>query len=308
MSRRIILDTDPGHDDAIAMLLAAGNSGIDLAAITTVAGNQTLDKVTFNALAVCQIGEIDAPVAAGAAGPLVRPQQVAADIHGESGLDGPALPRTVGDTDPRHGVDVIVETVMGAAPGTVTLVPIGPLTNVAMAVRKEPRIVDRVHEVVLMGGSYTRGNRTPAAEFNIWADPEAARIVFEQDWTVTMVGLDVTHQATATPEVLDRIREVGSPAGRLVVDMLDFYGSAYRSAQRLGHPPVHDPVTVAYLIDPDVMQTRPASVAVETAGTHTAGMTVTDFDGITGAPLRARVGVSLDHGRFWDLVVAALAR
>ena len=175
---KIILDCDPGHDDAIAILLAAGNPEIDLMAITTVAGNQTLEKVTRNAMAVCAAGGITVPIAAGAAGPLVRPQYVAEDIHGDSGLDGPVLPAATLELDPRHAVDVIIDIVMAEEPGTVHLVPTGPLTNIALAMRKEPRIVERVKSVVLMGGAYTRGNVTSAAEFNIYVDPEAAEVVF----------------------------------------------------------------------------------------------------------------------------------
>src|SRR5690625_1921270 len=205
MPKKIILDCDPGHDDAIALLLAHGSPAIELVAITTVAGNQTLEKVTRNALAVATIGGItDVPIAAGAGVPLVRPQIIAKDIHGDSGMDGPELPTPSVELDDRHGVDLIIETIMSHEPGEITLVPTGPLTNIAMAVQREPAIIERVAEVVLMGGGYSKGNTTPAAEFNILVDPEAASVVFNAAWQVTMVGLDLTHQAVATPDVIER--------------------------------------------------------------------------------------------------------
>ena len=307
MTERLILDCDPGHDDALAMLLAAGDPRVELLAVTTCAGNQTLEKVTRNALAVCAVAGIDVPVAAGAAGPLVRPQLVAPEIHGESGLDGPELPTAVRELDPRHAVDLIVDVVMGAEPGTVTLVPTGPLTNIALAMRKEPRIVDRVKRVVLMGGSYTRGNKTPTAEFNIAADPEAAQAVFSGDWPVTMVGLDLTHQATADPDVLARIGAIGSPLSAFVVEVLEFFGSTYRQQQGFDAPPVHDLCCVAYLCDPDVFTTLGAFVAVELTGTWTAGMTVTDFGDLLGQPHNTDVAIRLDKPRLWDMTVDAIA-
>lgn len=200
MTEKVILDCDPGHDDAIAIILAAGDPAIDLLAITTCAGNQTLEKVTRNALAVCAIAGIDGvPVAAGSAGPLVRPQVVAPDIHGESGLDGPDLPAATRELDLHHAVDLSSDVLMEHRPGTVNLVPTGPLTNIALAMRKEPRLVERVKQVILMGGAYTRGNRTPAAEFNIFADPEAAHAVFDADWPVTMVGPTSPTRPRPTP-------------------------------------------------------------------------------------------------------------
>jgi purine nucleosidase len=307
MTERLILDCDPGHDDALAMILAAGDPRVELLAVTTCAGNQTLEKVTRNALAVCAVAGIDVPVAAGARGPLVRPQLVAPEIHGESGLDGPVLPPAVRALDPRHAVDLIIDVVLAEEPGTVTLVPTGPLTNIALAMRKEPRIVDRVKRVVLMGGSYTRGNKTPAAEFNIAADPEAAQAVFAGGWPVTMVGLDLTHQATADPDVVARIAAVGSPLSEFVVDVLGFFGRTYREQQGFDAPPVHDLCCVAHLCDPAVFTTRDAFVAVELTGTWTAGMTVTDFGDLLGQPHNTDVAVALDKPRLWDMTVQAIA-
>jgi purine nucleosidase len=307
--RKIILDCDPGHDDAIALLLAHGSPGIELLAVTTVAGNQTLDKVTRNALAVAQVGGITGvPFAAGCARPLLRAPRVAGDIHGESGLDGPVLPEPQTTLDPRHAVDLIVDTVLAHPPGTVTLVPVGPLTNIALAVRREPRIVERVAEVVLMGGAYGVGNVTAVSEFNIACDPEAAQIVFRQPWPLTMVGLDLTHQALATPEVVARIAALDTAPGRFVAELLAFFGASYASVHGFAAPPVHDPCAVAFVIDPDVLTTRRAPLDVELHGTLTAGMTVADLRASEPADCHTRVAVTLDRDRFWDLVVDALAR
>lgn len=314
MPRKIILDCDPGHDDAIAMLLAHGSSEIDLLAVTTVAGNQTLAKVTRNALGVAAVaGMRGVTIAAGCDRPFVRPFIGAAQIHGESGLGGVELPDPAGlpeagiGLDPRHGVDVIIETVMARDVGEITLVPIGPLTNIAMAARKEPRIVERVREVVLMGGGVHKGNRTPTAEFNILADPESAHVVFDAGWPVTMVGLDLTHQALATEEVCARIGEIGGPVAELVLAGVSSYGAAYRETGRFDHPPLHDPCAVAYVVDRAVMTTRRAPVSVELTGTHTLGMTVADLRDEAPADCRTQVALELDVDRFWDLVVEALA-
>ena len=313
MPRKILLDCDPGHDDAVALLLAHGSPEIELLAVTTVAGNQTLEKVTRNALAVARVGGITGvPFAAGCTRPLLRTARVADDIHGESGLDGPVLPDPDPaldvPLDPRHAVDVIVDTVMAHPPGTVTLVPTGPLTNVALAARKEPRIVDRVAEVVLMGGAYARGNRTAVSEFNIGCDPEAAQIVFREPWPVTMVGLDLTHQALATPEVVARIVELDTAPARFVADLLEFFAGTYRTLQGFAAPPVHDPCAVAFVIDPEVLTTRRAPLDVELHGELTTGMTVADLRGPEPVDCHTQVAVTLDHARFWDLVVDALAR
>lgn len=306
VTRTILLDCDPGLDDSVALMLAAGDPGIELAALTTVAGNQTLAKVTDNARRLAGLLGLSVPVAAGCARPLVR-TPAPSQLHGDSGLGGVSLTTRPGPLDPRHAVDVIIETVLSRGPGEVTLVPIGPLTNIAMAVRKQPSIVERVREVVLMGGGYHTGNRTAVAEFNILTDPEAASIVFGEPWPVTMVGLDLTWQALATPDVLARIDAVGTQAARLVVAMLGFYGEAYRTFH-FSAPPVHDPCAVAYLIDPQVMTTRKAPIAIELTGTETLGMTVADFRGRPPADCPTQVAVQLDFDRFWDLVIEALTR
>lgn len=307
--RKIILDCDPGHDDAVAILLAHGSPGIELLAVTTVVGNQTLAKVTKNALATGTIAGITGvPFAAGCARPLVRTIENAPDIHGESGMDGPALPEPAIELDPRHAVDLIIDTVMAHEPGTVTLVPTGGLTNIAMAARKEPRIVERVKEVVLMGGGYHVGNWSPVAEFNIIIDPEAAHIVFNEKWPVVMVGLDLTHQALATDEVVARIEAIGTGPARFVRELMNFFADAYRGAQGFEFPPVHDPCAVAYVIDPTIVTTRKVPVDIELQGKLTLGMTVADFRAPAPDDCNTSVAVDLDHQRFWDLVTDALVR
>lgn len=305
--RKIILDCDPGHDDAVAMLLAHGNPDIDLLAVTTVVGNQTLEKVTANALAVGTIAGITGiPFAAGCPRPLVRSIETAPDIHGDSGMDGPAQPESAIELDQRHAVDLIIETIMNHEPGEVTLVPTGALTNIALAARKEPRIVQRVREVVLMGGGYHVGNWSAVAEFNIKIDPEAAHIVFNESWPVVMVGLDLTHQALATDEVVARIEAVGTGPAKFVRELMDFFRASYKDAQGFDFPPVHDPCAVAYVIDPSVVSTVKVPVDIELQGALTLGMTVADFRAPAPADCTTSVAVDLDRERFWDLVVDAL--
>ncbi len=309
MPRKIILDCDPGHDDAVAMMLAYGSPAIELLAVTTVAGNHTLDNVTANALSVARvIGLSGIPIARGCARPLVRSQELAEGIHGGSGMDGPRRRDPSMPLDPRHAVDLIIEMVMGHEPGEVTLVPTGALTNIALAVRKEPRIVERVREVVLMGGGYHVGNWSPVAEFNIKIDPEAAHIVFNEPWPVTMVGLDLTHQALATAAVEDQIRALDTTPARFVCELFDFFRLSYKENQDFDDPPVHDPCAVAYLIDPEVMTVRRAPVDIELQGSLTLGMTVTDLRGPEPADCHTQVAVTLDADRFWGLVVDALRR
>ena len=309
MQRKILLDCDPGHDDAVAMMLAWGNPSIELLGVTTVGGNQTLDKVTRNALSVATVvGMHDVPIAAGCRLPLVRPVEIAPDVHGDSGLDGVELPEPAVELDPRHGVDLIIETIMSNEPGTVTLVPTGPLTNIAMAARKEPRIVERVQEIVLMGGGYHVGNWSPVAEFNIKVDPEAAHIVFNEKWPIVMVGLDLTHQALATDEVAERIAAVPGSVSQFTLGLFTFFRKAYQDAQGFEFPPVHDPCTLAYLIDPTIVETVKVPVDVELNGSLTTGMTVADFRAPAPEDCHTKVATRLDAPRFWGLVVDAIDR
>ena len=305
MSTRIILDCDPGIDDALAIAFAHGHPDIELAGITTVAGNVGLAKTTVNALAVCEfIGAAGTPVTAGCAGPLLRPALDARQVHGDSGLGGARLPPPTASPCRGHAIDYIIDTVR-AAPGEITLVATGPLTNIALAVRREPRLADWVRGFVIMGGSAGRGNVTPAAEYNIWADPEAAAAVFRAGWTVTMLGLDVTLRTGATEAVLRRMSGLGPLGTELLLPALD----QYRSVSEPGGPPVHDVCAVAWVAEPGLFGLVPARVQVELAGQLTAGMTVTDFDfpGEVGSE-NALVAMRIDVDRFWDVTLGAFAR
>ena len=306
-THKIILDCDPGHDDAVAIMLALGNPDIDLLGITTVGGNQTLEKITRNAQSVLVVcGREDVPIYAGAGTPIVHKVEVAEEIHGDSGLDGPELPEPTVPVEDGRAVDFIIDTIMNSEPGTITLVATGPLTNVAMAVRLEPKIAERAKEVVIMGGGYRGGNWTAAAEFNIWVDPEAAAIVFDESWPLTMVGLELTHQALATAEVEEKVAAIGSDLGEFFLGLMEFFRKTYQEHQGFDDPPVHDPCTIAYLIDPTIVETKKVPLVVELHGEHTVGMTLADFRAPAPADCRHQVATKLDHERFWDLVVDAI--
>jgi purine nucleosidase len=303
----VILDCDPGHDDAIAILLAAADPAIDLLAITTVAGNQTVDKTTLNARRVCTVAGITGvPIAAGCARPLTGGLRVAADVHGESGLDGPAFGAPTVGVDPAHSVELI-HRILRTHPVPVTLVPTGPLTNIALLFSRYPEDAAKVKEIVLMGGSADRGNVTPYAEFNIFTDPEAAAIVLAGEAPVTFCGLNVTHQALVTPEVVARFERL-SGLGRVCAELMTFFGAAYRRLWGFAAPPLHDPVAVARVIDPTLVLCADAYVEIELRGEHTRGATVVDHHFYLGRPANARVAMSLDVPRFWDHVVNAVAR
>jgi inosine-uridine nucleoside N-ribohydrolase len=304
----VLMDCDPGHDDAVAILLAAGDDAIDVRAITTVAGNCALELATLNARRVAALAGLEGvPIAAGAAGPLEGELVTAPDIHGETGLDGYELTSGEAPLDPRPALDLIADTLL-AAEEPITLVPTGPLTNVARMLTERPDLRERIREIVLMGGSTGRGNTTPAAEFNIHVDPEAAAIVFESGLPVTMIGLNLTHQARATPEILERVRALPGEPARAVEGWMEFFGSSYQRIHGEWAPPVHDPCTIALLIDPGLMRLVDTFVAVETQGRWTRGATVVDLNGRFGRPPNARVALELDAPRFWDLVLAALER
>jgi inosine-uridine nucleoside N-ribohydrolase len=303
MKHKIILDCDPGHDDAIAILLAAHHPDIELLAITTVAGNQSIEKTTLNALKVCSLAGIrDVPVAMGMERPLVRPARHAADIHGESGLDGPHMPEPDIELAPQHAVDLLIDLLL-ESDGDITLVPTGPLTNIAAAIRREPAIVPRIQAISLMGGAIGLGNTTPAAEFNIHTDPEAASIIFSCGRPITMCPLEVTHQALATEEVLERLREADRPVATFAADLLNFFADRYRNVFGFPAAPVHDPCAVAAVIDPTILRAQHMHVEIETKGEWTSGRTVCDvFDTLGKAP-NVRVGYALEVGRFWDMVI-----
>ncbi|MDK7084928.1 nucleoside hydrolase [Gardnerella leopoldii] len=307
----IILDCDPGHDDAMAILLAVGNPSIDLLGVTTVGGNQSLEKVTYNARATLEIAHAtNIPVHAGCDRPMVRPLKVAAAVHGETGLDGANIPVPTKPLDKGHAVNWIIDTIMSHEPGTITLVPTGPLTNIAMAVRLEPRIVSRVKEVVLMGGGYHSGNCSAVAEFNIKTDPEAAHVVINENWRVTMVGLDLTHQALCTLEIQKKINSIGTPVSKFACDLMDYFRKAYKNNQDFVDPPVHDPCTVAYLIDKSVISTRRCPLDVEINSDLTLGMTVADLRGTEPSEeeCHTQVATKLDFDKFWNLIIDAIKR
>ncbi|HYI20499.1 MAG TPA: nucleoside hydrolase [Solirubrobacteraceae bacterium] len=304
----VIIDCDPGHDDMLAIMLAAAHPAVELLGITTVAGNGTLERTTANARATCALAGIrDVPIAAGAPRPLVAPPRIAADVHGESALEGAELPS--GDDVPLqdvHAVELIARLVR-EAPGPVTLIPTGPLTNVAMFARRHPELLERVEQIVLMGGTMGEGNTTPVAEFNIVVDPEAADIVVTCGVPVTICGLDVTHQALATPDVLARLEALGTPVAATVVQLLRYFGERYAALWGFPSPPVHDPVAVARVIDPAIVGCEPVFAAIELTGTHTRGATVCDRHGRLGREPNALVATTLDADRFWALIVDALA-
>jgi inosine-uridine nucleoside N-ribohydrolase len=303
MKHKIILDCDPGHDDAIAILLAAHHPEIDLLAITTVAGNQSVEKTTRNALKVCSLANIrQVPIAKGMDRPLLRPAHHAPDIHGESGMDGPQVPEPDIELDPRHGVDLLIELLLNSD-GDITLVPTGPLTNIATAMRREPAIIPKISAISLMGGAMGLGNVTPAAEFNIHTDPEAAEIVFGCGRPITMVPLEVTHQALATEEVTGRLRAAQRPVAIFAADLLVFFASTYHDVFGFPAAPVHDPCAVAAVIDPTILRAHNMYVAIETGSPLTTGRTVCDVYGKFGKQPNARVGYALDVARFWNMVI-----
>jgi len=304
---QIILDCDPGHDDAIALMLALGSPEIELLGVTTVAGNQTVQKTTANAIRVLDhLGREDISVAAGAGRPLVRERQVAANVHGETGLDGPELPPAAREPEPDHAIDWIAKT-LSAQPRAVTLVATGPLTNIALFLARYPELEPRVDRIVLMGGAIAEGNVTPAAEFNIWADPEAAQRVFSSGLDVTMVGLDVTHRALLT-DVHARELAGRGIAGRLLADLYGFYVQHHRRRYNWDGAPVHDAVAVAHVIDETLLETVDCGVIVDTGPELSRGRTYVDRWGSAGWRPNCHVAVDIDSERFLGLLVERVAR
>ena len=316
--RKIIIDTDPGHDDAMAIILAGQH--LDILGITTVAGNQTLEKVTTNALRIVEVmGMTHIPVMSGMDRPLIKEPRHAGHVHGESGMDGPSLSAPTTAVQPKHAVDFLIDTCMSQS--DVTLVPIGPLTNIAAALRREPRIASRIVELSLMGGSATIGNSTPAAEFNIWFDPEAADIVFRSGVPIKMLGLNLTHQVIAGEAAHAKIRAIPTRAAQFIADLLTFYADKRRIKAGAGSGALHDPCAIACLIDPTLVEFYDMHVAVELRGAHTYGMTVCDMRHLRGAgygfpqaayDLRGekpnvQVGMKIDAARFFKLFYDTLA-
>ena len=304
---KMILDCDVGHDDAVALMVAARHPALELLGVTAVAGNQTLDKTLPNTLHVCQHLGLDVPVYGGMSLPMVRDQVTAGDVHGESGLDGPVFePLTWKQAEKEHAVNYLIRTLM-ASDGDITLVPVAPLTNIAMAMRLEPRIIPKIRRIVMMGGAYGLGNTTPAAEFNVFVDPEAAHVVFTSGVPIVMMGLDLTNQALADMNVIERMESIGNKAGKLFGDIMRF---TFRSqaVNGLSAGPVHDVTAVVYLFAPEVFTTKPAYVEVELNHGPSYGRTVCDFVGRMGHAPNALVGTGVDLVKFWDIVEETLRR
>jgi len=302
----IILDCDPGHDDAIALLLAVASPEVELIGVTTVAGKSTIDKTTNNALRVLELaGRSDIPVYRGAERPFIRKQDVAVHVHGESGLDGPDLPQPTTREQELHAVDYLAQEIR-AREGKVTLIPTGPLTNIALLFALHPDV--RPERIVIMGGAIGEGNRTPAAEFNIWADPEAAQRVFLEGLDTTMVGLDVTHRALITDAHTERMRGAGR-VGTAVAELMDFYARFHKSRYPdLDGSPMHDPVCVAHVIDPTLMTVLDAFIEVDCSGGPSWGRTNVDWRGREHfGPPNAKVGVDIDGERFAELIVERIS-
>ncbi|HEX2153180.1 MAG TPA: nucleoside hydrolase [Acidimicrobiia bacterium] len=302
MSIPLIIDCDPGHDDAIALLLALASPEVDVLGVTTVGGNSGLVNTTRNALTVLEVaGRTEVPVAAGCDHPLVRQLEVADHVHGKTGMDGPVLDPPVTQPLDVHAVDFLAETI-ASSPEPLTITPIGPLTNIAMLLRHYPSVRDNIARIVLMGGAIGLGNRTPAAEFNIWSDPEAADVVFGAGLDVTMVGLDVTHQARMGRAHGERLRPMGR-CGAFVADLLEFFVRFHERVYGLDSSPIHDAVAVADVIWPKLLEADSFHVAVETSSEKSRGRTLVDRWRVTGKEPNARVGLAIDGDRFGDLVV-----
>ncbi len=308
--RPIIIDCDAGQDDALAILLALGSPDeLEVLAITAVAGNVPLALTEKNARKIVALARrADIPVHAGCAQPMVRELVTAEFVHGATGLDGADLPEPATPLAASHAVDAIIDILRTRPEGTVTICPVGPLTNVAMAMRKAPDIVPRIREIVLMGGAIGQGNITPSAEFNIYVDPHAAQVVFEAGVQLTMHGLDVTHQALVTPDRLTATEALATPVSRAVVGLLQFY-NRYDQTQR-GRPgaPLHDPCAIAYLLHPDLFQGRTCHVAIETTSELTMGRTVVDWHGRSGQAANATVIDGIDADGFFALLTERLGR
>ncbi|MGE6180065.1 pyrimidine-specific ribonucleoside hydrolase RihA [Aeromonas salmonicida] len=307
MALPVILDCDPGHDDAIALILALASPELKVLAVTTSAGNQTQEKTLNNALRILTLlGRDDIPVAAGAPKPLARELIIADNVHGESGLDGPTLPDPAFAPQAMTGLELMAKS-LRESPEPVTLVPTGPLTNIALLLTAHPELKPNIARIVLMGGAAGAGNWTPAAEFNIYVDPEAADMVFKSGIPITMCGLDVTHEAQVMDEDIARVRAIANPVARCVAGLLDFFMIYHRDPKwGFAGAPLHDPCTIAWLLAPGLFHGVECRVDIETRGLHTTGMTVVDRYQLTGKPANALVLLGLDRPGFIDLLVERL--
>jgi inosine-uridine nucleoside N-ribohydrolase len=310
-ARKIIIDTDPGQDDAVAILLAFGSpDDIDVLGITAVAGNVPLALTAKNALIICELADRrDTPIYAGCDRPLNRALVTAEHVHGKTGLDGPELPDPTMPLSDGHGVDFIIEILRDHPAGTVTLCPLGPLTNIAAAFQKAPDVVEKVQEIVLMGGAYFEvGNITPTAEFNIYVDPQAADIVFKSGVKITVLPLDVTHKALVTKPRNDAFRAIATPVGHAVAEMTDFFERFDKEKYGSLGAPLHDPCVIAYLIRPELFTGRQINVEIETRSELTLGMTVADWWGVTDREPNAMFMGDIDADGFFALLTERLAR
>jgi inosine-uridine nucleoside N-ribohydrolase len=302
----VLIDCDPGHDDAIALLLALASPELELLGVTTVHGNTTLANTTVNALKILELaGRTGIDVAAGADRPLVREPRMAAHVHGESGLDGPELPVPAASPVGAHAADYLAER-LRAAPRPVTLVPTGPLTNIALLLARHPDIGDQIERIVLMGGAIAEGNITPAAEFNIWVDPEAAARVFASGVTITMVGLDVTHRALMTPADAEQLAGSGR-VGAVVAELFAFYNRFHSRVYDLPGSPIHDALAVGHVIRGELLGTKHCHVAIDCASELCRGRTVVDLWHVTGNEPNAHVATEVDARAFIDLLVERIA-
>ena len=309
-ARNIIIDTDPGQDDAVAILLALASPELAVLGITAVAGNVPLALTTRNARIICELaGRPDIGVHAGCAAPLTRKLVTAEYVHGKTGLDGPQLPDPVMPLQAEHGVDFIIRTLRAEPAGTVTLCPLGPLTNIATAFARAPDIVQRVQEIVLMGGAcFAGGNVTPCAEFNIYVDPQAADIVFRSGAPLVVMPLDVTHKALTSAARVAAFRDMGTEPGRMVAEWTDFFERFDKQKYGSGGAPRHDPTVIAYLIQPGLFTGRHINVEIEIRSELTMGMTVADWWGVTGRAANARFIGGIDAEGFFALLTERIGR
>ena len=304
---KIILDCDPGHDDAVAILLAGNNPQFELLGITVESGNQTLQNTGKNALNFVQYLKIDVPVCLGAENPIIKDVEVCDAIHGESGLDGFDFPDLKIDFNPTHAVTFMVETLL-KSDELVTVVTTGPMTNLALALRLNPAIKNHIKEVVLMGGSIANGNVTPAAEFNIFCDPEAAHIVFNSGLKVTMIGLDVTRKVLVLPQIVDRMEKVNNDAAIMFTKLMRVFNENQLRVFGFAGAPLHDPVTIAYLIDPTLLEVKHVNCEIDISHGSSYGRTNCDMFGYLQLPKNTYVAQDIDVEKFWDIIEKALKR
>jgi purine nucleosidase len=308
--RKIIIDTDPGQDDAVAILVALASPELEVLGITAVAGNVPLSLTEKNARKICELaGRPEIKVFAGAMHPMLRQLVTAENVHGKTGLNGPDLPEPTMPLQKQHAVDFILETLMREEAGSVTLCPLGPLTNIALALEREPKIAPRIREIVLMGGGFFEGgNVTPAAEFNIYVDPHAADVVLKSGIPIVMVPLDCTHKALTTAKRVAAFRGLGSRPGIATAEMLEFFERFDESKYGTDGGPLHDPCVIAYLLKPELFSGRHINVSVEIASELTMGMTVADWWGVTKRPKNVTYLRDVDHEGFFELLIERIGR